>query len=156
MTFDFSTFVRSSIGFDRVFNLLENAARVEPFDNWPPYDITRTGEDKYRISMAIAGFTRDDITITQEANSLVVSGAKALDDTGDYLHRGIANRSFKRRFNLADHVRVTGADLDNGMLSIHLVHELPEEMKPRLIEIQGAVSKPNDRVRQIEGDKHAA
>lgn len=155
-TFDFSPFFRSSVGFDRVFNLLENAARVDPLDNWPPYDIARIGEDVYQISMAVAGFTQNDITISQEANSLCVSGAKAGEDQGDYLHRGIANRAFKRRFNLADHVKVTGASLENGMLTIQLLRELPEEMRPRRIAIEGAPSKSNDHVRQIDGNNRAA
>ena len=110
--FDFSPLYRSSIGFDRVFDLLENASRATTtIDNWPPYDIARTGEDDYRITMAVAGFSQDDLSMTQEQNMFVVSGQKSDDDSGEYLHRGIAGRTFQRRFQLADHVRVIGAGL---------------------------------------------
>ena len=140
--FDFSPLYRSSIGFDRVFDLLENASRTTTIDNWPPYDIARTGEDDYRITMAVAGFNRDELSMTQERNMLVVSGQKSGEDTGEYLHRGIAGRTFQRRFQLADHVRVTGARLENGLLTIDLKREIPEEMKPRRIEIGGGKAAP--------------
>ncbi|KQZ31828.1 molecular chaperone Hsp20 [Mesorhizobium sp. Root552] len=133
--YDFSPLYRSSIGFDRVFDMLENASRTPSVDNWPPYDITRTGEDAYRITMAVAGFGQDELSIVHEPNLLVVSGERAADDNGEYLHRGIAGRPFERRFELADHVRVTGASLVNGLLTIDLQREIPEEMKPRKIEI---------------------
>lgn len=112
--FDFSPLFRSSIGFDRMLSALEAASRVETIDNWPPYDIAKTGEDDYRITMAVAGFSQDDLALTQEQNMLMVSGQKAFEDSGDYLHRGIAGRSFQRRFELADHVKVVGASLVNG------------------------------------------
>jgi HSP20 family molecular chaperone IbpA len=99
--FDFSPLYRSSIGFDRVFDLLENASRATTIDNWPPYDIARTGEDDYRITMAVAGFSQDELSMTQEQNMLVVSGQKSGEDTGEFLHRGIAGRTFQRRFQLA-------------------------------------------------------
>ncbi|SDR63517.1 molecular chaperone IbpA [Rhizobiales bacterium GAS113] len=155
-TFDFSPLFRSSIGFDRVFDLLESASLVETIDNWPPYDIAKTGEDAYRITMAVAGFSQDELTISHEASLLMVSGSKSGEDKGEYLHRGIAGRAFERRFELADHVKVTGASLENGMLTIDLVRELPEEMKPRRIEIRKGEAPPKVETRQIEGQKQAA
>src|SRR3954463_3223180 len=104
--FDFAPLYRSSIGFDRVFNLLNNAQRLQAIDTWPPYDIVKTGEDGYRIQMAVAGFGDADLDITQERSVLVVKGQKTDEKDGKYLHRGIAGRSFERRFELADHVRV--------------------------------------------------
>lgn len=155
-TFDFSPLFRSSIGFDRMLNALEAASRVESFDNWPPYDIAKNGEDDYRISMAVAGFSPDELTITQEQNMLIVSGQKAGEDNGEYLHRGIANRAFQRRFELADHVRVSGANLVNGLLTIDLKREIPEEMKPRRIEIAADTALPKSKTKQIEAEKQAA
>jgi molecular chaperone IbpA len=143
---DFSPFYRSSIGFDRVFDLLEHASRTTSVDNWPPYDIARTGEDAYRITMAVAGFSQDDLSVVHEPNLLVVAGERAGEDNGDYLHHGIARRPFEHRFELADHVKVTGASLVNGLLTIDLKREIPEEMKPRRIEIggkAGATMEPN-------------
>ena len=155
--FDFSPLYRSSIGFDRVFDLLENASRATTtIDNWPPYDIARTGEDDYRITMAVAGFSQDELSMTQEQNMLVVSGQKSGEDTGEYLHRGIAGRTFQRRFQLVDHVKVTGARLDNGLLTINLKREIPEEMKPRRIEIGSVTATPKVAQRKIEGEKQAA
>ncbi|KQZ95359.1 molecular chaperone Hsp20 [Mesorhizobium sp. Root157] len=133
--FDFSPLYRSSIGFDRVFAMLENASRTPNVDNWPPYDIARTGEDAYRITMVVAGFGQDELTIVHEPNLLIIAGEKTADDNGEYVHRGIAGRPFERRFELADHVKVTGACLVNGLLTIDLQREIPEEMKPRRIEI---------------------
>jgi molecular chaperone IbpA len=155
--FDFSPLYRSSIGFDRVFDLLENASRATTtVDNWPPYDIAKTGDDDYRITMAVAGFSQDELSITQEQNMLVVSGQKSGEDTGEYLHRGIAGRTFQRRFQLADHVKVTGAGLGNGLLTIDLKREIPEEMKPRRIEIGNATAMPKVAQRKIEAEKQAA
>ena len=155
--FDFSPLYRSSIGFDRVFDLLENASRATTtIDNWPPYDIARTGEDDYRITMAVAGFSQDDLSMTQEQNMFVVSGQKSDDDSGEYLHRGIAGRTFQRRFQLADHVRVIGAGLENGLLTIDLKREIPEEMKPRRIEIGSTAATPKVEQRKIEAEKQAA
>jgi molecular chaperone IbpA len=153
--FDFSPLYRSSIGFDRVFDLLENASEATTIDNWPPYDIARTGEDDYRITMAVAGFSPDELSMTQEQNMLVVSGQKSGEDTGEYLHRGIAGRPFQRRFQLADHVKVTAAGLDSGLLRIDLKREIPEEMKPRRIEI-GSATATQVAQREIEVDKQAA
>src|SRR5581483_8551053 len=128
---------RSSIGFDRVFNLLETVSRAQAGDNWPPYNILKTGEDSYRITMAVAGLAAAELSVTHEPNLLVVSGSRAEGEAEgvEYLHRGIAERAFQRRFELADHVEVTSARLENGLLTIDLVRELPDEMKPRRIEI---------------------
>ena len=152
-SFDFSPFYRSSIGFDRVFDLLENANRVQPIDNWPPYDIARTGEDAYRITMAVAGFGQDELDISAQPNLLIVTGEKSGHANGEYLHRGIGNHAFTRRFELADHVKVTGASLSNGVLTIDLQRELPEEMKPRRIAIS---SSNGPETRQITEQKKAA
>ncbi len=134
--YDFSPLSRSSIGFDRIFDLLENAARVPTPDNWPPYNIEKTGEDQYRITMAVAGFAPEELDLVVQPNLLVVSGQKQGKEHTEYLYRGIATRSFERRFELADHVQVKGASLDNGLLTVELVREIPEEMKPRRIEVQ--------------------
>lgn len=152
---DFAPLYRSSIGFDRMFNLLENASRVQAIDSWPPYDIVKTGEDHYQITMAVAGFSQADLTITHEPNLLVVSGQKAGEDNAQYLHRGISNRTFERRFELADHVKVADANLSNGLLTINLRRELPEAMKPRRIEIGTAVRTPVEP-QQIEANRQAA
>ncbi|MCK3778843.1 Hsp20 family protein [Ensifer sesbaniae] len=148
---DFTPFYRSSIGFDRMFDLLENASLNA--DNWPPYNIVKLGEDAYRIVIAVAGFAEDELTITHEANMLVVNGAKSEDEEVQYLHQGLAVRPFARRFELADHVIVEGAKLENGLLVINLKKEVPEEMKPRRIAIQAEPTKPASK--QIEGDKAA-
>ncbi len=134
--FDLSPLFRSSVGFDRMLNALEKAGRLATVDARPPYDIVKTGEDDYRIEMAVAGFTEDELTITQEQNMLMVAGQKPGEDHGgQYLQRGIAARSFQRRFELADHVKVVGASLVNGLLTISLQRDIPEEMKPRRIAI---------------------
>jgi len=138
-TLDFSPLFRTGIGFDRVFDVLETASRIQPVDNWPPYDIIRVGEDAYRIVMAVAGFDRDELTLTDRPNLLIVSGAKrdpAADSESLYLHKGIAERTFERRFELADHVKVANASLDKGLLTIDLRREIPEALKPRRIEIR--------------------
>jgi molecular chaperone IbpA len=137
--FDFSPLFRSTIGFDRLARLLDSATRVDGAAlAYPPYNIEKTGEDTYRLTMAVAGFSRDEIDITVQENALTVSGkAKNGEDERRYLHRGIARRTFERRFSLADHIKVTGASLENGMLHVDLVHEVPEAMKPRKIEIGG-------------------
>jgi len=138
--FDFSPFYRSSIGFDRVFDLLGNATRVSSIDNFPPYDIAKTGEDSYRIQMAVAGYAPEELSLTSEPNLLVVTGEKANAAQGEFLHRGIANRSFSRRFELADHVKVARANLENGLLTVDLQREIPEAMKPRRIAITTGTS----------------
>jgi molecular chaperone IbpA len=136
-TFDFSPLYRTSVGFDRLANLLASAKRLEQGNGYPPYNIKSTGESLYQITMAVAGFSDADLDISYELNTLTVSGNRDEDQPGDseFLYRGIATRSFQRKFNLADHVRVTGAELEHGLLHIFLERELPEAMKPRTIEI---------------------
>jgi molecular chaperone IbpA len=156
MAYDFSPLFRSSVGFDRVLDLLENATRVPSLDNWPPYDIAKAGEDRYRITMAVAGFSPDELDLTARPNLLVVSGHKRAEEDAEYLHRGIGTASFERRFELADHVKVTDASLADGLLTIELAREIPEEMRPRRIEVQapkalGAGEQP----RQVEKPKAA-
>src|SRR5215218_4201324 len=133
-TYDFSPLYRSTVGFDRLFDLLDHAGHIEP--NWPPYDIEKLGETEYRITMAVAGFAPDEIELVQKETSLRVAGQKRGSDEGRrYLHRGIAARSFKQTSNLADDVKVSGARLEHGLLTIELVREVPEAMKPRRIAI---------------------
>ncbi len=151
---DFAPLYRSSIGFDRVFNLLNNAQRLHAIDSWPLYDIVKTGENDYRIEMAVAGFGEEDLDITQERNVLIVKGQKAETKVGEYLHRGIAGRSFERKFELADHVRVEDASLANGLLQVSLKREIPEAMKPRKIAIGGATFQ-NEPL-QLEADRQVA
>ena len=137
--FDFTPYRRSTVGFDRLFDLLETGMRGDAADGYPPFDIVRQGEDSYRITIAVAGFRPDEIEIVAQQNQLTVTGKRAEDkERGEYLHRGIATRAFERRFALADHVRVAGAVHENGMLHIDLVREVPEAMKPRRIEIANA------------------
>lgn len=135
--FDFAPFRRSTIGFDRLFDLLENSTIGQGGENYPPFDLLRVDDNHYRINLAVAGFGRDEIDITAQQNQLIVTGKKSDDDKADYVHRGIANRSFERRFGLADHIRVTAADLKDGLLAIDLVREIPEAMKPKKIAIGG-------------------
>ena len=154
-SYDYAPFYRSSVGFDRVFNLLENAQRARSISDWPPYDIAKTGDDSYRISIAVAGFAQDDLDITFQSNLLTVTGKKQESSADAYLHRGIAGRPFEHRFELADHVRVDGADLSNGLLSIDLVREIPEALKPRKISIQSPPTLPSVAPAQIEAQKAA-
>jgi molecular chaperone IbpA len=133
--FDFTPFSRSSIGFDHLIDLLNNPQLTEDQGGYPPYDIVRTGSDTYRIALAIAGFTPDEVTITSQQNLLTVEGRKANEDDRQYLHRGISARAFTRRFNLEDHVEVEQANYENGLLQIDLVRKIPEAMKPRKIAI---------------------
>ena len=151
---DFAPLYRSSVGFDRVLNLLNNAQRLQAIDTWPPYDIVKTTENDYRIEMAVAGFGDSDLDITQERNVLVVKGQKAEAKDGEYLHRGIAGRSFERRFELADHVKVEDASLVNGLLRILLKREIPEAMKPRKIAI--GTSAGQTAPLQIEAERQVA
>jgi molecular chaperone IbpA len=150
---NFSPLFRSTIGFDRVFDLLENASRTQTFDNWPPYDIVRTGDDSYRITMAVAGFSEENLSINLQPNLLVVTGNQGAEESSEYLHQGISSGSFERRFELADHVKVAEATLRNGLLTISLVREIPEEMKPRRVQIKLA-SGANDP-KQIQSTKAA-
>jgi molecular chaperone IbpA len=150
--FDFTPLARSMIGFDHLFDLLENAGRAAQADGWPPYDIVKLGEDDYRIAMAVAGFSEGELSVTQERNVLIVSGErKAAGDGATYLYQGIPQRAFERRFDLADHVEVKGATLANGLLVIDLHREVPEEMRPRRIAIAGPGG-----ARQITDDRQAA
>ncbi|MGY2047429.1 Hsp20 family protein [Methylobacterium sp. JK268] len=147
MRYDLSPLYRSTVGFDRLFDLIDQAARVESLAGWPPYDIERTGEDRYRVSMAVAGFTPDELEVTQADTTLIVAGRKP-EPEGEsrHLHRGIPGRAFRQTFNLADHVKVTGASLENGLLVIDLVREVPEALKPRRIAIgTGSPALPERR-----------
>lgn len=140
--FDFTPYRRSTVGFDRLFDLLENQARLNAGDNYPPFNISRRGEDNYRITLAVAGFRTGDIDITAQQNLLVVQGKKRdeVEDGSELIHVGIANRGFERRFELADFVRVERADLADGLLIIDLVREVPDAMKPRKIAIGGTAT----------------
>lgn len=159
-TYDFTPLYRSAVGFDRLAGLLENAARTGQENGWPPYNIETTGENAYRIEVAVAGFAPDELNLEVKENLLTVTGRKIANDAaaeGDaagrtFLHRGLAERDFERRFQLADYVVVKGADLVNGLLTIDLARELPEALKPRRIEIgAGKTVKP-----LIEGKKAKA
>jgi len=146
--FDFSPFRRSTVGFDRLFDMLENSGLGNAGENYPPFDLIRTGENDYRIELAVAGFKPGEIDITAQQNVLIVTGKKKdeQEDRGsDYIYRGIATRSFERRFALADHIQVRGADLKDGLLAIELVREIPEAMKPRKIDIGGASRQGEER-----------
>jgi molecular chaperone IbpA len=141
-TLDFTPLFRSSIGFDQLQGLLSDALEREE-SGYPPYNIEKVGEDRYRIVMAVAGFGHNDISIVQEQNLLTVHGRLKDAERKTYLHRGIATRPFERRFDLADYVEVTAATLDDGLLVIELKRELPEELKPRSIPINSALSIPS-------------
>jgi molecular chaperone IbpA len=143
---DFSPLSRSSVGFDRLFDMLEHAMQFEQQpSSYPPYNIEKTGDDTYRIVLAVAGFSPEELSITSQPNQLTVAGKKADNDKGEYLYQGIPGRSFQRQFSLADYIKGTSATLNDGMLVIGLVREVPEAMKPRQIKIAGS-SPP-----QIEG-----
>ncbi|WP_327755043.1 Hsp20 family protein [Sphingobium sp. SJ10-10] len=151
--FDFAPYRRSTVGFDRLFNLLEAGARED--DGYPPFDILKDGEDSYRITLAVAGFRPEDIEVVAQQNQLTVTGKRAEDNgKGAYLHRGIAARAFERRFQLADFVEAGNASFENGLLSIALKRVVPEAMKPRRIEIGGSnaaqdqIEAPKDKVRE--------
>ena len=142
--FDFAPFRRSTVGFDRLFDMLENSSTGQAQENYPPFDLIKLGDNDYRIELAVAGFKSGEIDITAQQNVLIVSGKKkeeSEDKGSDYIYRGIATRSFERRFALADHIQVRGADLKDGLLSIELVREIPEAMKPRKIDIGGSQSQ---------------
>ena len=160
-TYDFSPLFRYSVGFDRLEKMLDSTSRRQGHGpSYPPYNIESVDDNAYRISIAVAGFSETDLDISQTENSLVVKGIGSTnDDTVNYLHRGIANRSFERRFDLADHVKVTNANLDNGMLTIQLEREVPEALKPRQIEIsKGSTAGIVDEAKKLLGaeDKQAA
>ena len=137
-TVDLSPLYRSFIGFDHLASLMDAAARTDKQPSFPPYNIEALDKDKYRITMAVAGFSEDELSLQSENNTLVVSGTKAGKEQNDerkFIHQGIAERNFERKFQLGDHVKVLGADLANGLLSIDLEREIPEALKPRKIEI---------------------
>ena len=149
---DFTPYRRTTVGFDRLFDLLERQARLTAGDNYPPFNIERQGEDAYRITLAVAGFKPGEIDITAQQNLLTIKGDKAdAGDSRDFVHVGIANRGFERRFELADFVRVDRADLADGLLTIDLVREVPEAMKPKKILVGGATP-----LAVVEGETKAA
>lgn len=146
---DFSPLYRSTVGFDRLFTILDSLAQPEGGQSYPPYNIERTGEDSYRISMAVAGFAEDEIAIEAHRNVLTIKGDRKDETNGEgseVLYRGIAARAFDRRFQLADHVDVVGAALKNGLLHIDLKRNIPEELKPRKI----AIAATSAKAKQIE------
>jgi molecular chaperone IbpA len=145
-TFDLAPLWRSTVGFDRMIDLIEDSVRWAGSDNCPLYDIERISEDRYQVSLALAGFTPDEISITAEQNVLTVEGRKPDKGEHQYLYQGISSRPFRRTFNLADYVQVKGAAFENGMLKIDLVREVPEAMKPRQIAIQ--TGSDNQRLEQ--------
>src|ERR1700712_2111056 len=152
-TYDVAPFWRSTVGFERLFDLADAAQQSAPTDdNYPPFNVERLGDDRYRISLAVAGFSPDEIAVTAEQGLLTVEGRKADKPQHEILYRGISCEPFKRRFNLADYVHVKGADFDGGLLKIELVREIPEAMKPRRISIEGS---PASNVRQIDGKSAA-
>ncbi len=151
--YDLTPLLRATVGFDRMFNMLDTATRLDQgAPSYPPYNIEKIGEDSYHIVMAVAGFAEADLEVTAKENSLVIIGRKdkapgtqtgtQSSATERYLHRGIATRAFERRFDLADHIRVTGARIENGLLHIELLRELPEAMKPRNIAIESTARQP--------------
>jgi molecular chaperone IbpA len=146
-TYDFSPLWRSTVGFDRLFDQINNTQLLDNQDGYPPYDIVRTGEESFRISVALAGFTPDDIVITAQQNLLTVAGRRADNPGPDYVYKGISARPFERRFSLADHVEVKHASFEDGLLQIDLVREVPEALKPRRIEIGGAQGKRNENAK---------
>ena len=141
---DYSPFYRATVGFDRVFDLLDSVAGQGSANGYPPYNIEKTGDNDYRIVMAVAGFAESELNVTQKENELLVTGQTAPNGETEkqFLYRGIAGRNFERRFQLADHVKVTGAKLANGLLTIDLQREIPEEKKPRAIEIKAEAANP--------------
>ena len=149
--FDFTPYRRTTVGFDRLFDLLERQARVTAGDNYPPFNIERQGEDVYRITLAVAGFKPGELDITAQQNLLTIKGDKAEPEGRDFVHVGIANRGFERRFELADFVRVDRADLADGLLTIDLIREVPEAMKPKKILVGGAAP-----LAVVEGETRAA
>jgi molecular chaperone IbpA len=144
-TFDFTPYYRATVGFDRLFDLLDKSARSD----WPPYNIEKKGEDQYRITMAMAGFAPNEIELVQHGSTLLVSGQKG-EPEGEVLHQGIPAASFKQSFNLADHVKVVAANVEHGLLTIDLVREVPEQLKPRRIEIETQPSTLRQETKQIQ------
>ena len=148
-TYDFTPLFRSTVGFDRLFDMIETSVRPD----WPPYNIEKIGDNQYRISMAIAGFAPDEIEMVQQGNILLISGQKKAESKHqEMLHQGLASRSFKQTFNLADHVKVTSADLENGLLLVELAREIPEQLKPRRIELtsRGGLAGQDNRQQLVQ------
>jgi molecular chaperone IbpA len=155
--FDFAPFRRSTVGFDRLFDMLENNNFGQGQENYPPFDLIKLGDNDYRIELAVAGFKPDELDITAQQNVLIVTGRKKDEDeqkSNSYVYRGIATRSFERRFALADHIQVRGADMKDGLLSIELKREIPEAMKPKKINIGGSQGQPQHD--QIGSDQPAS
>jgi molecular chaperone IbpA len=150
MNLNYDPFWRSSIGFDRVLEMLEDSLRYQPDNNYPPYNILRTGENSYRITLAAAGFKPDQISVTVQQNTLIVTGKESQNPDRDYLHRGIAARPFERRFGLADFVEVKDATFEDGLLQIELGLELPEAMKPKRIEVRSGKALEDNKTKTIE------
>ena len=151
--YDFSPLCRSTVGFDRLFDMLDHTARGETASNWPPYNVERVSEDDYRFTMALAGFSPDEIELVQKENTLFVAGHKNTDQQqgSHVLHRGIATRPFRQSFNLAEHVKVTGARFEHGLLTVELKREVPEALKPRRIAIATDPSQvPQKNVTTLE------
>jgi molecular chaperone IbpA len=143
-TYDFSPLFRSTVGFDRLFDMLDNGTRPD----WPPYNIQKVKEDQYQISMALAGFGQNEIELIQEGNTLTVTGQKKTEASNEgMLHHGLAFRNFKHSFNLADHVKVASAKLENGLLSVELIREIPEQLKPRRIELASTTASQDNQPR---------
>ncbi|MFL6737407.1 MAG: Hsp20 family protein [Sphingomonas sp.] len=153
--FDFAPFRRSTVGFDRLFDMLENSNVGQSQENYPPFDLIKKGENDYSIQLAVSGFKPEEIDITAQQNVLLVSGRKSdeSNENGrDFIYRGIASRSFERRFALADHIQVKGADLKDGLLSIELIREIPEAMKPRKIDIGGSEKLASRQTVDVEAE----
>ena len=148
--FDLTPLWRSTVGFDRLFDLIDDSLRLTGENNYPPYNIERTGEENYRISLALAGFMPEEVTVTAEQNMLTVEGRKPEKGDHQYLYQGISARSFRRQFNLADYVEVKGASFENGLLQVTFVRELPEGMKPRRIAITAGAGNDNQQVQHKE------
>ena len=147
---DLTPMWRSTIGFDRLFDLIDDSLRLQGQDNYPPYNVARVGEDHYRISLALAGFKPEEITVTAEQNMLTVEGRKVENGDHEYLFQGISGRPFRRQFNLADYVEVAGASLENGLLQIELMRKLPEAMKPRRIAIDAGAGNDHQQIKHSQ------
>ena len=153
--FDFAPYRRSTVGFDRLFDMLENSSASQAQENYPPFDLIKLGDNEYRIELAVAGFKPDEIDITAQQNVLIVSGRKSEEGeqtSSDYIYRGIATRSFERRFALADHINVKAADMKDGLLAIDLVREIPESMKPKKINIGGEAKLTSEQTVDAEAE----
>ncbi len=150
MNLNLDPFWRSSVGFDRILDLMDESLRFQPENSYPPYNILRTGENSYRVSLAVAGFKPDQISVTVQQNTLVITGRENQKTEHDYMHRGIAARDFERRFSLADFVEVKGATFEDGLLQIDLVREVPEAMKPKRIEIRPGKALQDNKAKTIE------